>query len=428
MGKFTAMGAAEYRALTEESFEKRRAEVAAELDDADSQVPFADLKAEVDIIESEAQRRSAAAKLRAERAAAVASGAGKVVEKSEAPAAGGVRMVREEDPFDTEEYHRAFAEYVMRGERIPAGIVAPGARPANVRADAFTVSTDNPNFIPTTLANTILEKMEGYGDLWPRLTKTNVQGGVDYNVWDFEPEAFWIGEDKASEDQKVDNTDDQVSFKYYMLECKLAQSFLTSIVSLNSFESKFPEVAAKAMVKKLEQGYVRGTGTGQMLGVLNDPRIPAENKLELAEADIKGWDTWHSKVKAKMKKSYRDGVFIMAQSTWDTFIDGMVDKNGQPIARVNYGINGEETYRFMGREVMIQEDDILPGFEDAAAGDAFALFTKLSDYVVNQQTGMRSVRWTDEDNNLIKNKLQIVVDGKILRPWGTLVLTKKAGA
>ena len=51
-----------------------------------------------------------------------------------------------------------------------------------------------------------------------------------------------------------------------------------------------------------------------------------------------------------MKKSYRDGVFIMAQSTFDSYIAGMVDTVGQPIARVTYGINGEENYRLLARK------------------------------------------------------------------------------
>ena len=48
--------------------------------------------------------------------------------------------------------------------------------------------------------------------------------------------------------------------------------------------------------------------------------------------------------------------FIMNQSTFDVGIDGMEDKNGQPIGRTNYGINGEESYRFMGKTVETVEE------------------------------------------------------------------------
>lgn len=203
---------------------------------------------------------------------------------------------------------------------------------------------------------------------------------------------------------------------------------MTGLVTMDAFKRRFPEVVSKAMVKKLEQGYIRGTGTGQMLGILNDPRIPTENTIALTEENLGSWAAWHQKVKRAMKKSYRDGVFIMAQGTWDAYIDGMVDANGQPVGRVTYGINGEEAYRFMGKTVKTVEDDIFADFADAKAGDAFALFTKPSDYVVNQQEGMRVVNWNDEDANLHKHKAQTVVDGKILRPWGTLILTKAEAA
>lgn len=64
--------------------------------------------------------------------------------------------------------------------------------------------------------------------------------------------------------------------------------------------------------------------------------------------------------KRQNEKAYRNGSFVMNQSTFDTGIDGMEDKNGQPIGRTNYGVNGEETYRFMGKNVETVEDDVLP--------------------------------------------------------------------
>ena len=422
---FIKYNAAQYRALDADAFEARRSEVMAELDNPESAVSTADLTAEVDIITAEVERRNAAVTLRNQNLAAVANGAGALITGTPAAAApqkrSDVLITREEDPYDTEEYHRAFAEHIMFGTPIPAEL-----KP-QVRANAFTQTTDATNYIPTTLASTILEKAQGYGDLWPMLSKTNVQGGVEYNIWDFEPKASWITEAKTSDDQKV-TEGTKISFSYHQLEVKLAQSFLTSVTTLAQFEAKFPEVAMKAIVKALEQGYINGTGSGQMLGILKDTRINEEQKIALNAADISSWSAWHKKVKAKMKKSYRDGIFIMAQGTFDAYIDGMVDANGQPVGRTNYGINGEETYRFMGKQVMTVEDDIFPDFDTASDTNAFAVFTKPSDYLVNMQTGMRVSKWADEDNNLIKNKVLVTCDGKILRPWGTLILTADKSA
>ena len=146
--------------------------------------------------------------------------------------------------------------------------------------------------------------------------------------------------------------------------------------------------------------------------------------VELTEEEYASWKGWH-KVKGKIKKAYRNGSFIMNQSTFDVGIDGMEDKNGQPIGRTNYGINGEESYRFMGKTVETVEDEILPSWDDAAAGDVFAVFMKLSDYVINTNMEMQVTKWTDHDNNKIKNKCLMVVDGKAADTNG-IILIKKA--
>lgn len=418
---FAPMSAAEYRALDADAFERRRAEIIDLLNDPECTVDTDALVRESDAIKAEVRRRNEAIELRSAAVRAVESGAGKVVDSTKP--AHEIRSAEPDDYFDTPEYTRAFFEYVTRGVRTP-GIVQPGMRPSYVRADQFTtVATDVPNFVPTTMMNEIIEKAEIYGELWPLLSKTNVQGGVVYNVADFDVEATWVTEDAPSEDKKLEDGD-QIVFAYHMLEVKLAQSILSSVTTLAEFQRKFPEIAYKAIVKKLEQGYVRGTGSGQMLGILNDTRVPSENKIDMTADDMSSWAQWHSKVKAAMKRAYRDGIFIMAQGTFDSYIDGMVDTTGQPIARVNYGIDGEETYRFMGKTVMTVEDDIFADFDSTGSGEAFAVFTKPSDYLVNSNMGMRSVNWVDEDTNVVKHKLQTIVDGKLLRPWGTLVLNK----
>ena len=114
----------------------------------------------------------------------------------------------------------------------------------------------------------------------------------------------------------------------------------------------------------------------------------------------------------------------MNQSTFDTGIDGMEDKNGQPIGRTNYGVNGEETYRFMGKNVETVEDDVLPSWDDANEDDVIAVFMNFSDYVINTNMEMQVVKWTDHDNNKIKNKCLMVVDGKVADAAG-IILVKK---
>lgn len=125
-----------------------------------------------------------------------------------------------------------------------------------------------------------------------------------------------------------------------------------------------------------------------------------------------------------MKKAYRNGAFFMNQSTFDGHIDGMVDKNGQPIGRTNYGINGEESYRFLGKDVETVEDDLISSWDDAAKGDVVAVFFKGTDYAINTNMQMTTVKWVDHDTNEIKNKCIMIVDGKLVDPNGVLIIKK----
>ena len=205
------------------------------------------------------------------------------------------------------------------------------------------------------------------------------------------------------------------------MECKISQSILANVVTLKMFTDLFVPMATEAMVKAIEIAIFNGTGEGQPLGVLKDNRVTAV--ITLTPEEYASWNGWH-KVKGKMKKAYRNGSFVMNQSTFDTGIDGMEDKNGQPIGRTNYGVNGEETYRFMGKNVETVEDDVLPSWDDANEGDVIAVFMNFSDYVINTNMEMQVVKWTDHDNNKIKNKCLMVVDGKVADAAG-IILVKK---
>lgn len=324
--------------------------------------------------------------------------------------AGGAGAGEPEDKYDTTAYRKAFMNYVCRGVAIPA----------EYRAAETTTTADSGAVIPTTIMNEIIQKLESYGSIYAKVRKINVQGGVSIPIADLKPTAHWITEAKSSDDQKA-SAKNSVTFNYYGLECKISQSILANVVTLKMFTDLFVPMATEAMVKAIEIAIFNGTGEGQPLGVLKDSRVTAV--ITLTPEEYASWNGWH-KVKGKMKKAYRNGSFVMNQSTFDTGIDGMEDKNGQPIGRTNYGVNGEETYRFMGKNVETVEDDVLPSWDDANEGDVIAVFMNFSDYVINTNMEMQVVKWTDHDNNKIKNKCLMVVDGKVADAAG-IILVKK---
>lgn len=326
------------------------------------------------------------------------------------------------DKFDTPEYKNAFMNFVCRGVPMPEHILADKFE---LRAGEATTVADAGAVIPTTTLQELIRKLESYGGIYNKVRKLNIQGGVEVPILTLKPTAKWIGEG-SSDDQKI-KADESVSFTYYGLECKIAQTLLASVVIYDMFQREFVTLSVEAIIEALEKGIFNGTGkTGkQMVGITKDPRVPEVNKLTISAADFQSWEGWKKRIFAKMKKSYRNGIFAMAQGTFDGYIDGMVDETGQPIARVNYGITEGETYRFGGKSVETVEDDVIVGYDEADSGDVVAVFFNPQDYAINSNMQMTVVKWTDHDDNQVKNKAILIADGKLLDANGVLLIIKE---
>ena len=323
---------------------------------------------------------------------------------------------RSKDVFASEEYREAFMNFICRGTAIPA----------EFRNDAVTTTTDASAVIPTTILHELIKEVKIYGNLFDEVRKLNIKGGVSVPILSLKPTATWITADtgtKESDLQKLE-AKTSVTFNYYGLECKIAQTLLVETTSLDFFEAEFTRLAAEAMAKALDIAIMNGDGSGEPLGITADTRVPEANVITLSSDDVASWSQWKKKVFAKMKKAYRDGKFYMAQGTFDGYIDGMVDSNGQPIGRVNYGIDGDERYRFGGKIVDTVEDDVLKSWDSAEEGDVVAVFLKPTDYAFNSNLTMQTVKWTDHDTNTIKNKVILIGDGKLLDPYGVLIIKK----
>lgn len=317
------------------------------------------------------------------------------------------------DIFATEEYERVFMDHVQKNTPIPEKFQ---------NAAAKSGVSDVSALIPTTLVKEIIREMKSYGNIYAKVRKLNIQGGVEVPILSLKPTASWVGEG-ASDDQKV-QANTKVTFSYHGLECKIAMTLLASVVTLEEFKNEFIRLAVEAMAEAIDKAIINGTGSSQPLGITKDSRVPSANVITLTEEEISSWATWKKKVFAKMKKAYRKGEFIMAQGTFDSYVDGMVDTTGQPIGRVNYGIDGGESYRFGGKEVETVEADVIANFDDAAKGDVIAIFANLTDYAINSNMEMRTVRWSDHDTNQEKQKVMMIVDGKLLDPSGVLIIKK----
>src|SRR5690606_39047919 len=113
---------------------------------------------------------------------------------------------------------------------------------------------------------------------------------------------------------------------------------------------------------------INGTGTGQPLGITKDEDIPAGQIVEVAAAELGKYETWTT-LFGKVPRSYRSGaVLVLADADWTKYVEGMVDANGQPVARVTYGLDGTIQEKLLGKDAIPVEDH-LPSIDDAADGE-----------------------------------------------------------
>ena len=155
--------------------------------------------------------------------------------------------------------------------------------------------------------------------------------------------------------------------------------------------------------------------------------MPAANKITLTSAEFVKWESWKKKVTSKLPLRYKAGAtWLMSASTFDGYIDGMVDTNGQPIGRVNYNITEGIPSRFAGKEVIEVEDDVLASYDAASVGDPVAILMNLNNFGFNSNMQMSMFKWTNHETNKVYNKGMMVADGKLLDPEGVIIVLKGA--
>lgn len=325
-----------------------------------------------------------------------------------------------EDPLGTMEYRNAFKAYVQNGTAIPSDVLQ--------RAGVTTTTADTGAAIPITVMNEVINTVrKRYGNLYNKVRKLNVQGGVEFPVGALQATFKWITESTVSPRQKAGSLG-KVSFQYYTAEIKVSQSFLSSIVTLDAFEAKLAEVIAIAYLQAMDEGIVLGSGNGQMTGILKDPRVT--NEITMKAADLNDWKAWRSKFFAKLPLGYRAGEFIFPLSTVETYLETMSDANGNPVFRqatgleVNDGDARNPNGRFFGRDISLVEPDILPDFDAANAGDVIGIFWQPDEYAINENFGFTMRRYFDEEANEWVDKALVVVDGKVLNPTGYYLIKK----
>lgn len=321
-----------------------------------------------------------------------------------------------EDMYNSAEYKNAFMRYVLNGTAIPEKFT---------NADQNTKTPDVGTVIPTTTMQKIVERMESIGMILPLVTHTSYKGGLAVPTSSVKPVATWVAEGAGSQKQK--KATGSITFSYYKLRCAISMSLEVSVVTYPMFEAQFVKNVSDAMVKAKEAAIISGDGAGKPKGILAE--TPAEGQaLEIAAGNKLAYSDIVA-MEAAIPQAYDNlAVYAMTKKTFFTQIVGMVDSNGQPIARVNYGINGKPEYSILGRKVL-PVGDYMSSYTDVVDSDTVIAFAfNFSDYILNTNLGVTVSRYTDNDTDDEVLKAIELVDGKVVDKNSLVTLSIKATA
>lgn len=325
---------------------------------------------------------------------------------------------RDGNPLESAEYREAFRAYVCRGVEMPA----------EFRAGNANNTADTGAAIPMTIMNEVINTVrKRYGNLYSKVRKTSVPGGVKIPVGSLTATFRWITESTVSPRQKAGSLG-SITFDYNQCELRIATTWLANLLTLSAFEAELTKIIAIAYLQAMDTAIVKGSGDGAPLGILNDARVT--NVVTMTAAKMSNWKDWRKDFFAQLPLGYRSGEFIFANSTVETYLQTMSDDNNNPVFYqatglvVEDGDAAEPRGRFFGREISLVEPDILPDFDTANANDVIGIYWQPEEYMVNENFGFTMIRYFDQETNEWVDKALTVVDGKVLNPAGYFLIKK----
>jgi len=324
-------------------------------------------------------------------------------------------VVAKDNLYASLEYRNAFMRNVLAGEPIPAKFL---------NTDANTKTTDVGHVIPAPVMEKIIEKMEATGMILPLVTRTSYKGGLAIPTSSVKPTATWVAEGSGS--TKQNKTTGSVTFNYYKLRCAVSVSLEVDTVTLAIFETTLINNVVEAMTKALEQAIISGTGRDyyQPTGILAETPATGQ-KIEITKAGKVTYDKLVA-AEAALPLAYENGaVWFMTKYTFMNCFVGMVDAEGQPIARVTYGIAGRPERTLLGRPVIL--NDYMSNYSAAPEADTvFAFLFNPKDYVLNSNLQMTIKKYEDNDTDDQITKAIMLVDGKVVDKNSLVTMVKKS--
>ena len=317
--------------------------------------------------------------------------------------AGNIGNVSDDNFTNSVEYRTAFMNNVMRGS----------AMPKFQNTDQNTLTTDVGTVIPEVLVSKIIAKAETVGQIYAKVTKTHYKGGVTIPTQNVKPVASWVAEGQGSNKQKT--TTGSITFTWHKLRCAISMSLETETMTLDIFESTFVAQVSEAMIKAIEEAIFNGNGTSQPKGILKE--TPEAGKaLSVANGSKIDYE-FLLKCEAAVDEEYDNGAeWYMSKKTFYEDVLSITDQAGQPIARVNVGINGKPEQTILGRKVNFT--NYLPKFEsNPSASKVFGFIFNMSDYVLNENLAITVKQYEDNDTDDKITKAVMLTDGKCIQTY-----------
>lgn len=350
-----------------------------------------------------------------------------------------------DDPRSTMEYRKAFMNYVMSGEKSEVLQTAKRAGDNSgfeMRADAATEASDLGVLLPVTVVQEIMTGVEKvYGQLYSRVKKTNIKGGVKYPIGEFGATFKRIGENGAPTDrQKGGSITGHVEFSYKLGEIRIAQTLLANVLSVPVFEAELAKVIVEAYVKAMDQEILTGNGSNNELeGIITElnkvsgSRIPATQIIDFTADDMADWKKWQENLFAKIPLGMRNQrpEFLMTANTYEANIKTLHDDNNRPLYFETFNpVDGAERATFKAREVVfIEEGQGIENFNDAEDGEVFGFYwVPDRAYAINTNLEFAVKRYFDEEKLQYVERAVVINDGKLLNPDYIWILRKKVSA
>ncbi len=334
-----------------------------------------------------------------------------------------------DDATNSLEYRKAFMNFVLNGGKAPVNYGA-----------TVTGTTEGSAVIPQVVVDRIVEKLQASGMILPLITQTSYKGGVAIPVSLVKPQAEWVSEgaDASAYDASTNPTGgarrlsvasaNMITFSYYKLKVKVAITLEMDVMAMSAFETMIVNNISEAITRALENAIINGSGSGQPTGILAETE--ASGQVINVTGDITDV-TYANLVAAEgaLPLAYENNaVWCMSKKMFMAFV-GMVDSDGQPIARVNYGINGQPERTLLGRKVVLCEYvGSTAAASSASAGNVTAFLFNFKDYIMNTNLGMTVKTYEDNDTDDQVTKAVMLVDGKVVDKNSLVTIRVKAAA